>query len=176
MKKLIKEIKNIQRSQKQIKQNINRNIKKYKCSGDLMRKITIDILMVIAIIMEFLSLPLLIHEIVGIGLIGLIYLHLKSNKRYFKAIRKGKYNLKRTFELIVNLGLLISLGITIISGIFSSQKSLKSLKIGNHKMSHIHKSSSIFSLIFLVLHLGLTRKKLIREFKKEGEDEVKKVN
>ncbi|AMD16649.1 hypothetical protein TL18_00500 [Methanobrevibacter sp. YE315] len=130
------------------------------------KKITVDVLMGIAIILEFLSLPILIHEIVGIGLLFLIILHLKFNKNYFKAIPKGKYNLKRTIDLIVNMGLLISLSITIISGILSSQKSLKSLKIGNHKVSHIHKSSSIFSLIFLGLHLLTTRKKLLREMKK----------
>ncbi len=131
-----------------------------------MKKITVDILMGMAIILEFISLPILIHEIIGIGLIFLIILHIKFNKNYFKAIPKGKYNLKRTIDLIINIGLLISLSITIISGILSSLKSFKSLKIGNHKMSHIHKSSSILSLIFLVLHLLTTRKKLLREIKK----------
>lgn len=131
-----------------------------------MKKLTVDILMGMAIILEFISLPILIHEIIGIGLIFLIILHIKFNKNYFKAIPKGKYNLKRTIDLIINIGLLISLSITIISGILSSLKSFKSLKIGNHKMSHIHKSSSILSLIFLVLHLLTTRKKLLREIKK----------
>lgn len=130
------------------------------------KKITVDILMFIAIILEFLSLPILIHEIVGVGLLFLVMLHIKFNKNYFKAIPKGKYNLKRTIDLIINMGLLISLSVTIVSGICSSQKSLKSLKIGNHKISHIHKSSSIFSLIFLGLHLLTTRKKLLREIKK----------
>ena len=131
-----------------------------------MKKVTIDILMGIAIIVEFLSLPILIHEIVGLGLLVLIYLHLKENKRYFKAITKGKYNLKRSLELIINIGLLLSLLITIISGIFSSQKSLKGIKIGNFKISKLHKSSSIFSLIFLALHLGFTHKKFLRLLKK----------
>lgn len=129
-----------------------------------MKKVTVDILMFIAIILEFLSLPILIHEIVGIGLLFLVILHIKFNKNYFKAIFKGKYNLKRTIDLIINIGLLFSLAITIISGILSSRKS--GLKIGNHKISHIHKSSSIFSLIFLGLHLLTTRKKLLREIKK----------
>jgi hypothetical protein len=128
------------------------------------KKITVDALMFVAIVLEFLSLPILIHEIVGIGLLFLIILHIKFNKNYFKAIFKGKYNLKRTIDLIINIGLLISLAVTIISGIISSQKS--GFKIGNHKISHIHKSSSIFSLIFLGLHLLTTRKKLSREIRK----------
>lgn len=80
-----------------------------------MKKITVDILMGITIILEFVSLPILIHEILGIGLIFLIILHIKYNKNYFKAIFKGKYTLKRTIDLIINIGLLISLTITIIS-------------------------------------------------------------
>ena len=147
--------------------NINKRFNEYYISDVLMnKKITVDILMGTAIVLEFLSLPILIHEIIGIVLLFLIILHIKFNKNYFKAITKGKYNLKRTIDLIINIGLLISLGITIISGIFSSQKSLKGLKIGNHKISKIHKSSSIISLIFLGLHLLTTRKKLLREMKK----------
>ena len=131
-----------------------------------MKKITVDILMFIAIILEFLSLPILIHEIVGISLIFLIILHIKFNKNYFKAIPKGKYTLKRTVDLIINIGLLLSLSITILSGILSSLNSFKSFKIGKYKMSNIHKSYSILSLIFLGLHLLTTRKKLLREIKK----------
>ena len=108
----------------------------------------------------------LIHEIIGIGLVFLIILHINFNKNYFKAIPKGKYTLKRTIDLIINIGLLISLSITIISGICSSQKSLRNLTIGKYKILHIHKSSSIISLIFLGLHLLTTRKKLFREIKK----------
>ncbi|AWX32784.1 DUF4405 domain-containing protein [Methanosphaera sp. BMS] len=130
------------------------------------KRISVDLLMIVAIMLEFISLPILIHELVGIGLLFLILAHLKLNEKYFKAITKGKYTLKRTINLIINIGLLISLLITILTGIFISQKSLKNIKIGNNKMSDIHKSSSIISLIFLVLHLLITHKKLIRGLKK----------
>lgn len=130
------------------------------------KKITLDILMFSAIVLEFFSLPILLHEIIGIGLLFLVALHLKLNKRYFKSITKGKYDFKRIIDLIINIGLLISLLVTIISGICTSQNSLKSLKIGKYKISHIHKSASIISLVFLGLHLLTTHKKLLRELKK----------
>ena len=135
-------------------------------NDNTIKKISVDILMMLAIIVEFLSLPILIHEIVGVGLLFLILAHINYNKKYFKAITKGKYTIKRTMDLIVNIGLLISLFITIISGIFLTQKSLKDMKIGNFKMSHIHKSSSIFSVIFLALHLLTTHKKFLQGVKK----------
>ena len=131
-----------------------------------MNKVAVDILMGITIILEFLSLPILLHQILGIGLIFLVILHIKLNKNYFKAIFKGKYNLKRTVDLFIHFGLLISLAVTIISGICYSQKSLKHMTIGGYKMSHIHKSSSIITLVFLGFHLLTTRKKFLREIKK----------
>ena len=131
-----------------------------------MNKVAVDILMGITIILEFLSLPILLHQILGIGLIFLVILHIKLIENYFKAIFKGKYNLKRTVDLFIHFGLLISLAVTIISGICSSQKSLKHMTIGGYKMSHIHKSSSIITLVFLGFHLLTTRKKFLREIKK----------
>ena len=131
-----------------------------------MKKLGVDISMFLAIILEFVSLPALLHGIVGIILIFLIILHLYYNKKYFKAISKGKYDLRRTLELIINTGLLISLLITAIFGVCSSQDSLKDIKIGNYNVSKLHKSFSIISVIFLVLHLGFTRKKLLRKIRK----------
>ena len=131
-----------------------------------MQRVVVDVSMFLAIILEFCSLPIFIHEVVGIGLFFLVILHLYYNKHYFKAITKGKYDLKRTLGLIINIGLLISLLITIITGIISSQKSLKDLKIGNYKISHLHKPFSIISLIFLVFHLLFTHKKFLRILKR----------
>ena len=42
-----------------------------------MNKVAVDILMGITIILEFLSLPILLHQILGIGLIFLVLLHIK---------------------------------------------------------------------------------------------------
>lgn len=131
-----------------------------------MKKIAVDILMGVTIILEFVSLPILLHEILGIGLIFLVILHINFNKKYFKSIFKGKYNLKRTVDLFIHFGLLFSLAATIITGICSSRKSLKNTTIFGYKMSHIHKGSSVISLVFLGLHLFTTRKKLFRALKK----------
>lgn len=131
-----------------------------------MKKVTVDVLMGIAIVLEFVSLPILVHEIIGISLLFLVITHIYQNRNFFKAIPKGKYTLKRTINLFIHMGLLVSLLVTIISGICSSRKSLKGFKFGKYNIAHIHKSSSILSLIFLGLHLITTRKKLFREIKK----------
>lgn len=123
------------------------------------KKITVDILMIIAIILEFIRLPILIHIIVGIGLLFLIILHIQFHKKYFKRINKGKYDLKRSIGLIINLGLLISLSITIFSGMLS-------ILIGNPTISNIHKSFPVIILIFLALHLITNHKKLLGQIKK----------
>ena len=131
-----------------------------------MKKVTVDVLMGIAIILEFVSLPILVHEIIGISLLFLVITHIYQNRNFFKAIPKGKYTLKRTINLFIHMGLLVSLFVTIISGICSSRKSLNGFKFGKYNIAHIHKASSILSLVFLGLHLITTRKKLFREIKK----------
>ena len=45
-----------------------------------MKKIAVDILMGIIIILEFVSLPILLHEVLGIGLAFLIILHINYIK------------------------------------------------------------------------------------------------
>ena len=132
----------------------------------LIKRTSVDVLMIAAIILEFVSLPILVHELLGIGLLLLIFAHLRLHEKYFKAIAKGKYTIERTINLIINIGLLISLLVTIIAGIFTSQKSLKGIRIGNYEMSHIHKYSSVISLVFLVLHLLTTHKKLLSGLKR----------
>ncbi len=50
-----------------------------------------------------------IHEIVGICLIVLVAMHLILNRKYIKAISKGRYSKKRSLELIINLGFFYSI-------------------------------------------------------------------
>lgn len=70
-----------------------------------MKKIIVDILLLILMLIEYsrAQIPAEIHEITGICLIILVIIHLILNRKYLKSIPKGKYNLKRSLMLIVNL-------------------------------------------------------------------------
>ena len=116
------------------------------------KKIIVDILLFILIIIEYsrLYINTTVHEIIGIGLIILIILHIYLNRNYFKSIKKGKYNFKRSFKLVINITFLIVFILTCIFGILSSQF----LSIGSLTTIYLHKIFAYLSVLLLGLHLS----------------------
>ena len=121
------------------------------------KKIIVDILMFILMLLEFSRgyMKPIFHEIFGICLIVLVILHLIFNRNYFKTIFKGKYNLKKTIMLIINAGFMITFILSMIFGLLSSQELLKFLNIGNLRIVELNKILAYISLIFMGLHLGI---------------------
>lgn len=123
------------------------------------KKIIVDILLFILIIIEYSRLYInpTVHEIIGIGLIILIILHIYLNRNYFKSIKKGKYNFKRSFKLVINITFLIVFILTCIFGILSSQF----LSIGSLTTIYLHKIFAYLSVLLLGLHLSFNINPLI---------------
>ena len=120
-------------------------------------KIVIDILMFILMLLEFSKsymLPIY-HEIIGVILLILLFIHLLLNIKYLKNIFNGKYNRKRYIVLFINIGFFITFITSIILGILSSQELLKFMNIGNINIINLHKIFSYINLIFLGMHLGI---------------------
>ena len=130
-----------------------------------MKKIIIDILMFILMLIEFskVYLPPQIHEIVGICLLALVIAHLILNGKYIKAIPKGKYNLKRSSLLIINVAFMIVFFLTMIFGLLSSQEILTFLNIGSLTTVYLHKILAYICLILLGIHLGMNMNGLFRK-------------
>lgn len=133
-----------------------------------MKKIAVDILLFILMLLEYSRayLPSEIHEIIGICLIILVIMHLALNKKYFKAISKGKYSFKRSFMLAVNVLFIITFSATCITGILSSQDILTVMNIGNLTTIYLHKIFAYASVIVLGMHLGINLTKLFNKFNK----------
>ncbi len=121
------------------------------------KKIIIDILMLIAMLLEFPRsyMSPLLHEIIGILLIVLLCLHLWENKVYFKNLTKGKYTMNKIIMLIINASFLITMLLSIVFGILSSKSLLAFLNIGNKTISKLHIIFSYISLIIMGLHIGI---------------------
>lgn len=130
-----------------------------------MKKIVVDILMFILMLMEYsrVYLPSEIHEIIGICLIILVIVHLILNRNYFKAITKGKYSFKRGFMLAVNVLFIITFSTTCITGLLSSQDILTFMNIGNLTTVYLHKIFAYISIIVLGMHLGVNLTKLFNK-------------
>ena len=108
-------------------------------------------------------LPPQIHEIVGICLLALVIVHLILNRKYIKAIPKGKYNLKRSSFLIINVVFMIVFILTMIFGLLSSQEILTFLNIGSLTTVYLHKILAYLCLILLGIHLGMNMNGLFRK-------------
>lgn len=123
----------------------------------MLKKIIVDILLGILMLLEFSRLYLdpAVHEMMGIALVVLLIIHLMLNRKYLKAIPKGKYNHKRTVMLIVNLAFFIVFSLTIILGLLSSQSILTFLNIGDLTTVYLHKIFAYISLIILGMHVGM---------------------
>jgi len=132
-------------------------IQKIKRIGSMKKKIIVDILMFILMLLEFSRgyLPTILHEIFGICLSILVIIHLILNRNYFKNLFKVKYNIKMIIMLIINLGFFITFILSMIFGILSSQDLLTSLNIDNLNIVKLHKQLAYLSLIFMGLHLGI---------------------
>lgn len=130
----------------------------------------VDILLFILMLMEFskVYLPPEVHEIIGICLIVLVIIHLILNRRYIKAIPKGKYNLKRAIMLVINVAFMVVFALTCIFGLLSGQYVLTFMNIGNLTTVYLHKILAYLSLLLLGLHLGINLNVLFERIEKSN--------
>ena len=130
-----------------------------------MKKIIVDILMLLLMLLEYSKVHLSseIHELIGILLIILVIIHLILNRNYLKAIPKGKYNFKRKALLVINISFFAVFGLTAIFGILSNQYLLSSLNIGNLSIISYHKILAYVCLILLGMHLGFNLEKIFKK-------------
>ena len=124
-------------------------------------RITIDITMTILSIIlmggNYLFPTDLVHEILGVGLFVLWAVHIVLNRRWYKAIFKGKYKPYRVMQTVINCGILICTIFLMISGIILSNHVFTFLGIekglGFARIAHL--LASHWYYFFMSLHIGL---------------------
>ena len=124
-------------------------------------RITIDITMtVLSIILmggNYLFPADIVHEILGVGLFVLWAVHIVLNRRWYKAIFKGKYKPYRVMQTVINCGILICTIFLMISGIILSNHVFTFLGIekglGFARIAHL--LASHWYYLFMSLHIGL---------------------
>ena len=141
-------------------------------------KIVIDILMyfIFVILMGHHITENLIHEILGTILFILFIIHHILNYKYYKyykTIFKGKYNLKRTFILVIDLLLLISMIGMMISGVIISSDVFTFLKLPTTIFGRqLHMVSTSHAFVIMSIHLGLHLGVFINKLNKKMKNSV----
>lgn len=121
-------------------------------------KITIDIIMttLMLLAMAYQLTGNFLHEIIGVTLFILFFLHNMLNIKWYKAIYKGKYNLRRIISTVVNVFMLSSMIFLMITGIMISKDVFAFLEIsGGFAVRGLHIFAAAWGLVFMSVHVGM---------------------
>ncbi|MBR1597972.1 MAG: DUF4405 domain-containing protein [Lachnospiraceae bacterium] len=126
-------------------------MKKTRMMIDILMTLLLPLLMAYSLIGEN------IHEVLGICMFALFIAHHVINRKWWTAIRKGKYNAVRILNTAVNLFLAVFMILQPLSGILMSKYVLKEVTIGGatSTLRTIHMTLAYWGFIMMSFHLGL---------------------
>jgi hypothetical protein len=110
-----------------------------------------------------------IHEVVGVILFLLFVVHNILNRRWYKAIAKGKYNIRRVLSITVNLLFLMSMVTITISSFPISSDLFPFIPVKNDMVwREIHVLTSYWAFILMAVHIGMSWTTIINAVGKMG--------
>ena len=127
-------------------------------------KICIDIIMTIFMLLEmaYQLTGNLFHEIAGVTLFGLFFVHNIFNIKWYKSFKKGRYNRRRIISAVINLLLLASMILLMITGIMISRDVFAFLGLNSGLTAHqFHTCAAAWGVIFMSIHVGMHWQMLI---------------
>lgn len=110
-----------------------------------------------------------VHQILGMFLLVLWIFHTVLNHRWYGLLFKGKYNIRRTLQTVVNCGILICAILLTTSGIIMAwfvPSELVGSALGFARITHL--LSSHWYYVFMSLHLGLHVSMIVNKMKIHG--------
>lgn len=108
-----------------------------------------------------------IHERVGVLLLLFFIAHNILNRRWYKTIFRGNYNLQRILSIVVNLLFLVSMAVVMISAVPISRDIFSFISINNNMaLIQIHVMASYWGFIFMAVHIGMSWGTIINAVRK----------
>jgi hypothetical protein len=99
----------------------------------------------------------MIHEVVGVVVLVLFIVHNFLNRRWYKAIFKGKYNARRILQIGINLLFLVTMVLMMISAVLISSDLFPFTPINNYMiLRQIHVQTAYWGFIIMAVHIGLS--------------------
>lgn len=119
----------------------------------------VDMLLTVTLLflMAFQVTGVELHEWIGIGMTALLILHNFLNRRWYKAVFKGKYSPYRIAVTVVNCLLLICFLMTALSGMAMSAHAVPFMYglIDAMTARSLHLALSYWSFVLMGIHIGL---------------------
>ena len=125
------------------------------------RKIYLDvaIFVLFILVMSFHFLPRILHEILGVAMAAVVFVHLVLNRHWIFSLVRGNRTSRKNFSILINFLLLVSFLVTLVTGIFISNYvfiDFVSLELRRNVTIHLlHHSVSYLMMILIGVHLGL---------------------
>lgn len=127
-------------------------------------KISIDIIMTVLMLLEmaYQLTGNLFHEITGVTLFILFFLHNMLNIKWYKSVHKVKYNFRRIISTMTNMLLLASMILLMITGIMISRDVFSFLGLnGGLTAQQLHTCAATWGLVFISIHVGMNWQMLL---------------
>jgi hypothetical protein len=96
------------------------------------------------------------HEWIGIAVTLLFIVHNAINWRWYRVLFKGKYDVKRAINTLVNLLLFVAMTVLVISGVMLSRTVFSFMGFDSGmQIRQIHTSTAYWGLILVAVHIGM---------------------
>lgn len=137
----------------------------------MLKKLALDVVMTILILLAF-AYPMTgntVHELTGFVVLGLFLVHnLALNGRWYAALLKGKYSGRRIASIAINLLVLTTTLVLVVSGLVDSRLIGKALGIeGDLLPREIHTTAAYWFLVLVSIHLGMHWRIVMAEVRKK---------
>ncbi|UUV26925.1 MULTISPECIES: DUF4405 domain-containing protein [Lysinibacillus] len=99
----------------------------------------------------------MIHEVIGVVVFVLFIVHNLLNRRWYKTILKGKYNIRRVLQIGINLLFLVTMIMMIMSAVLISSELFPFIPINNDMvLRQIHVQTAYWGFIIMAVHIGFS--------------------
>ena len=118
-----------------------------------------------------------LHEWLGIGMTVTLILHHILNRKWYKAVFKGKYSPYRIVMTAVNTLMLVSMALTALSGMAMSGHAVPFMYglINVMTARELHLAMSYWSFILMGVHIGLHMKAMTAKMHDRGKTVCKVI-
>jgi len=127
--------------------------------------LNITTLLLFLLTMSFYFLPKILHEVLGILWFLAVIGHLYLNRNWLFSLTKGKWTISRGISVAINIALMVSMVVVMITGIFISNHLFKGwvgMELARNITVHqLHVSLPFLMMILTGIHLGLHFKGLL---------------
>ena len=136
----------------------------------MLKKLSLDLIMTILVVLA-LAYPLTgntVHELIGFVVLGIFLVHnLAINSRWYATQLKGKYNARRIAGIAINLLVLLTTVVLVVSGVMNSRLIGALLGIEEDVLPReIHTTAAYWFLVLMSIHLGMHWRMVMAEARK----------